>query len=127
MVESTMSKSTIQYWNVLSEENKDCWEVLEGTDNKIKQLTLAMDEKTGDYTRLTEFAADTDTSDTGSKFHDYPEEIYVISGSIYDAAFDLWLEAGHFCSRPPGEVHGPFKSDEGCLVLEVSYPSQSNK
>ncbi len=72
-----MSKSTIQYWNVLAEQNQNRWEVLEGTDNKIKQLTLAMDEKTGDYTRLTQFSAETDTSEVGSKFHDYPEEIYV--------------------------------------------------
>ena len=120
-----MSKSTIQYWNVLADENQNRWEVLEGSDGKVKQLTLAIDSETGDYTRLTEFAPSTDTSEAGSKFHDYPEEIYVISGRIYDAAFDLWLEAGHYCSRPPGEVHGPFKSDQGCLVLEISYPNQS--
>ena len=42
-------------------------------------------------------------------------------------AFDQWLETGHFASRPPGEVHGPFVCDEDCLVLEVSFPSQSIK
>ena len=120
-----MSKTTKTYWNVLAEESVNKWEVVEGTGGKIAQLTLAMDQKTGDYTRLTRFAPGTDTSDLGSKFHDYPEEIYVISGSLYDAAFDISLAAGHYCSRPQGEVHGPFRSKEGCLVLEISYPSQT--
>jgi len=32
---------------------------------------------------------------------------------------------GDYASRPPGEAHGPFRTDEGCLVLEMSYPSQT--
>ena len=120
-----MSKSIKTYWNVLAEEHTDAWEVVEGTDGKIKQLTVAIDKETGDYTRLTQFDAGADTEYFGSKFHDYPEEIYIISGSLYDEAFDMWLEAGHYCSRPSGETHGPFRSEKGCLVLEVSYPSQT--
>ena len=122
-----MSKTTRTYWNVLDEENTNEWEVVDDTDGKIKQLTVATDKETGDYTRLTRFESGTDTKSSGSKFHDYPEEIYVISGRLYDEAFDMWLESGHYCSRPPGEVHGPFRSKEGCLVLEVSYPSQTRK
>jgi quercetin dioxygenase-like cupin family protein len=121
-----MSKTTKTYWNVLAKENINAWEVVENTDGKIKQLTVSIDKETGDYTRLTQFEAGADTSDFGSKFHNYPEEIYVISGRLYDKAFDIWLEAGDYCSRPPGEVHGPFRSKKGCLVLEVSYPSQAN-
>jgi len=44
---------------------------------------------------------------------------------VSPAAFDRWLDKGDYASRPPGEVHGPFRTDEGCLVLEISYPSQS--
>ncbi|HIL96863.1 MAG TPA: hypothetical protein EYG51_13230, partial [Pseudomonadales bacterium] len=76
--------------------------------------------------RLTKFKAGADTGRFGGKSHDYPEEIYLISGRLYDEAFNLWLEAGHYASRPPGEVHGPFRCEEECLVLEVSYPSQSD-
>ncbi|MBT8440473.1 MAG: cupin domain-containing protein, partial [Gammaproteobacteria bacterium] len=113
-----MSKSTRTYWNVLEKESAKEWEAVDGTDGKIEQLTVAIDEETGDYTRLTRFQPGADTAEFGSKFHDYPEEIYVISGSLYDEVFDMWLEAGHYCSRPPGEVHGPFRSVDGCLVLE---------
>ncbi len=83
-----------------------------------------MDNETGEYTRLTRFLPGADTSELGGKSHEYPEEIFVVSGRLYDAAFDIWLEAGHYTSRPPGEVHGPFRTDEGCLVLEVSFPNR---
>ena len=61
--------------------------------------TLAMDEATGDYTRLTRFETGANTAVFGGKSHDYPEEIYIISGRLYDEAFDMWLEAGHYASR----------------------------
>ena len=120
-----MSKNTTTYWNVLSPENAGEWEPIEGSEGMLEQLTLAMDEVTGDYTRLTRFKAGADTKKFGPKSHDYPEEIYIVSGRIYDEAFDMWLESGHYASRPPGEVHGPFICEEDCLVMEVSYPSQA--
>lgn len=121
-----MSKSTIQYWNVLEASSAKSWKAIDGANGMIEQLTLAMDDETGDYTSLTRFRTGANTKESGGKSHDYPEEIYIISGRLYDEAFDMWLEAGHFSSRPPGEVHGPFICEEECLVLEVSYPSQSN-
>ena len=39
----------------------------------------------------------------------------------------MWLETGHYASRPPGEVHGPFKTEHGCVVLEVSFPNKVAK
>lgn len=121
-----MSKTTATYWNVFESNAKEKWEPIEGANGMLDQLTLAMDEETGDYTRLTRFKKGADTKGFGGKSHDYPEEIYIIQGRLYDEAFGLWLEAGHFASRPPGEVHGPFICDEECLVLEVSFPSQSS-
>jgi hypothetical protein len=49
----------------------------------------------------------------------------IVSGRLYDEAFRLWLEPGHYASRPSGQVHGPFRREEGCLVLDVSYPQRS--
>jgi hypothetical protein len=34
---------------------------------------------------------------------------------------------GHYASRPPGEVHGPFRTDVGCVVLEVSFPKRTSR
>lgn len=120
-----MSKSTVQYWNPLLQKNAQSWSPIDGMDNKAEELTLAIDEATGDYTRLTRFLPGADTQAFGPKSHDYPEEIFVVQGRLYDAAFDQWLECGDYASRPPGEVHGPFKTEEGCVVLEMSYPSQA--
>ncbi|MGR6778828.1 Putative uncharacterized protein [Moritella viscosa] len=111
-----MSKSTIEYWNVLASANKSKWDVIADTNEQLEQLTLSMDDVTGDYTRLTRFKAGADTSMFGGKSHDYPEEIYIVSGRLFDVAFDVWLEAGDYASRPPGEVHGPFVCEQECLV-----------
>lgn len=120
-----MSKSPTSYWNPLKPEHAHRWTPIEGMEGCAEELTLTMDEKTGDYTRLTRFKPGADTSVFGSKRHDYPEEILILQGRLYDAAFQKWLDVGDYASRPPGEVHGPFKTEEGCVVLEMSYPSQS--
>ena len=122
-----MAKTTKTYWNPLLVENEKLWRPIEGLEEVAEELTLAIDDETGDYTRLTRFKPGADTSAFGAKCHDYPEEIMILEGRIYDAAFDKWLEAGDYASRPPGEKHGPFKSETGCVVLEISHPSQADK
>lgn len=120
-----MGKTTVSYWNPLLAENAGQWRSLPGLEGIAEELTLSIDAETGEYTRLTRFLPGADTSAFGAKSHDYPEEIFVISGRLYDAAFDLWLETGHYASRPPGEVHGPFNTEEGCVVLEISFPQRA--
>ncbi len=119
-----MSKSTITYWNPLSPDNKNQWKAITGMEGIAEELTLSIDDVTGEYTRLTRFHPGADTIAFGGKSHNYPEEIFIVSGRLYDQAFDMWLETGHYASRPPGEVHGPFKSEIGCVVLEVSFPNR---
>jgi quercetin dioxygenase-like cupin family protein len=120
-----MAKSTTTYWNPLSPEQRDEWTPVAGLEGMAEELTLSIDPDTGEYTRLTRFLPGADTTPFGGKNHTHPEEIFVVSGRLYDQAFDLWLEAGHYASRPPGEVHGPFRTDVGCVVLEVSFPNRA--
>lgn len=120
-------KSTSTYWNPFSSACSDRWETIPGSGGKLAQITIAEDHKTGDYTRLTRFSDGYSTELFGPKSHDYPEEIFVVSGRLYDQAFQMWLEPGYYASRPPGEVHGPFKADGDVVILEISYPSQSIK
>jgi quercetin dioxygenase-like cupin family protein len=122
-----MPKTTMTYWNALQAENAHHWKPIDGMNDLAEELTLAIDEVSGDYTRLTRFKSGADTSSFGAQSHDYPEEIIIMKGRLYDAAFDKWLEVGDYASRPPGEVHGPFWTDTGCVVLEMSFPSQSIK
>jgi len=117
-----MAKSTTTYWNPLTSESEGRWTPVSGLEGMVEELTLSMDPATGEYTRLTRFQPGADTTPFGGKSHDYPEEVFIVSGRLYDQAFDLWLEAGHYASRPAGEMHGPFKTEAGCVVLEVSFP-----
>ena len=117
-----MSKSTRTYWNPLTSSE---WTPITGLEGMAEELTLSIDEKSGEYTRLTRFLPGADTKEFGGKSHEYPEEIFMVSGRLYDAAFDQWLESGHYASRPPGELHGPFKTEEGCVVLEISFPNKA--
>jgi len=119
-------KTTMEYWNPLKEFKLNEWEEIEGSDGNLWQLTLSQDLQTGDYTRLTKFLSGYSTEKFGAKSHDYPEEIFVISGRLYDKAFDKWIETGHYASRPPGEIHGPFIAENDVVILEMSYPSQSS-
>ncbi len=120
-----MAKTTVTYWNPLAPERCGDWKPVEGLEGIAEELTLAIDVETGDYTRLTRFLPGADTAPFGPKVHDYPEEVMILEGSLYDAAFDRWLSAGDYASRTHGEEHGPFRTDSGCIVLEVSYPSKA--
>ena len=118
-----MAKTTRTYWNPTLAENRSGWAPVAGLEGIAEEVTLAIDEESGDYTRLTRFFPGADTTVFGAKSHDYPEEIFIVEGSVYDAAFERWLRSGDYASRAPGELHGPFRTDEGCLVLEISFPS----
>lgn len=119
-----VAKSTASYWNPLKPENRGQWTPIKGLEGIAEELTLSIDPNTGEYSRLTRFLPGADTTAFGGKSHCYPEEVFVVNGRLYDQAFDLWLEAGHYASRPPGELHGPFKTDVGCVVFEVSFPNR---
>ena len=120
-----MAKSLATYWNALAPASVGRWAPIRGLEGKAEELTLSIDPDTGEYTRLTRFHPGADTTPFGGKSHTYPEEVFIVSGRLYDQAFDLWLETGHYASRPPGEVHGPFRTDVGCVVLELSFPNRT--
>jgi hypothetical protein len=120
-----MGKTMVTYWNPLHDNNAGKWQAIPGLEGVAEELTLSIDDRSGEYTRLTRFHPGADTTRFGGKCHNYPEEIFIVSGRLYDCAFEMWLEAGHYASRPPGEIHGPFKTEAGCVVLEVSFPNKA--
>ncbi len=104
------------------------WETLPGYPSGIQQKILAgyLDEagKKGNRSRLLRFAPGMFT--TKPFVHDYHEEVYLVSGDLI-VGND---ENGHggesfapntYACRPPGTVHGPFKSKEGCVLFEIHY------
>ncbi|CEJ11404.1 hypothetical protein BN1110_01694 [bacterium YEK0313] len=104
------------------------WEVPQGYPSGIKQKILsgALDEENrrGSRTRLLRFDAGTYT--TKPFVHDYWEEVFLVSGDLTvgnDAAGagGTPFQPFTYACRPPGAFHGPFKSEAGCLLLEIHY------
>ncbi len=104
------------------------WEVPEGYPKGIEQKILsgALDEanKRGSRTRLLRFHAGVYT--TEPFVHEYWEEVYLLSGDLTvgnDAAGQGGepFQPNTYACRPPGAHHGPFKSEGGCLLLEMHY------
>lgn len=106
----------------------DGWETPPGYPSGIQQKILAgyLDEtkKQGNRTRLLRFAPGAYT--TAPFVHDYFEEVYLLEGDLIvgnDASGEGGekFEGPTYASRPAGAYHGPFKSEKGCVLLEVHY------
>lgn len=107
------------------------WHVPPGYPEGIEQKILAgaLDEKRkfGNRTRLLRFAPGVFT--TAPFVHDYWEEVYLVSGDL-TVGNDEKGDGGEsfapntYACRPPGAYHGPFKSEGGCVLLEIHYYDQ---
>ena len=122
-----MTKTTAIYWNTLSANADAGWAAVPRMEGIAEELLLSVDPATEEYTKLTRFLPGCDTTAFGAKIHAHPEEIFVVSGRLHDAALDRWLGPGDYFSRGPFEVHGPFRTDEGAVVLEVSFPQRTGE
>ena len=106
----------------------DGWHTPEGYPAGIQHKILAghLDEvnKKGSRTRLLRIGPGVFT--TRPFIHEYWEEVYVLSGDLIVGNDENgengvpYPEHSYAC-RPPGIYHGPFKSTQGCLLLEIHY------
>lgn len=87
----------------------------------LYERIIAKDPNSDAYTRILEFEPGTDTTPNGPQVHDFWEELYIIEGSIIDVSLNQEFSAGDVACRPPGMVHGPWKSPNGCKIFEVRY------
>ena len=109
-------------------EMGDGWQSPPGYPAGVQQKILsgALDEsaKTGTRTRLLRFLPGAFT--TAPFVHDYWEEVCLISGDL-TVGNDAQGNGGEsfqpftYAVRPPGVDHGPFKSEAGCVLLEMHY------
>jgi len=104
------------------------WETPPGYPDGIQQKILAgdLDEagKRGSRTRLLRFAPGVFTTELF--VHDHWEEVYLVNGDLI-VGNDTAGQGGEqfppntYACRPPGAAHGPFKSETGCMLLEIHY------
>ena len=95
-----------------------------GIEQQILAGSLDEVRKTGSRTRHLRFHPGVYT--TAPFVHEYWEEVYVVSGDLIvgnDAHGNGGEKFGPntYACRPPGTFHGPFKSENGCLLLEWHY------
>lgn len=104
------------------------WEVPPGYPEGIKQKVISgeLEEECqrGTRTRLLKFDPGTYTTKPFS--HDYWEEVYLISGDLTvgndeNGNGGTRFPPNTYACRPPHAAHGPFKSENGCLLLEIHY------
>lgn len=88
----------------------------------VSERILARDPTNGLLTRMVRWDPGLDTSSDGSVVHDHFEEVLILSGSMHDLGLRQTFSAGFYASRPPGMVHGPWTTAEGCVMLEIQYP-----
>ena len=109
------------------------WETPPGYPTGFKQKILAgrLDEEnqTGTRTRLLRIEPGTYT--TKPFIHDFWEEVYLLSGDLIvgndeNGRGGQSFEPNTYACRPPGVWHGPFKSENGCLLLEIHYYDESS-
>lgn len=107
---------------------KTGWETPAGYPDGIQQKIIAggLDEKNnrGTRTRLLRFAPGVYT--TAPFVHEYWEEVFLVQGDLTVGNDDKG-DGGTsyppftYACRPPGAWHGPFKSETGCILLEMHY------
>ena len=104
------------------------WEVPPGYPTEIQHKILSgeLDEaaKTGSRTRLLRF--DPGVYTTVPFVHEYWEEVFLVSGDLFVGSDEKGrggerFEPHTYACRPPGVHHGPFRSEGGCLLLEIHY------
>lgn len=104
------------------------WEVPPGYPAGMQQKILSgeLDEvaKTGSRTRLLRF--DPGVYTTVPFVHEYWEEVFLVSGDLFVGSDEKGrggerFEPHTYACRPPGVHHGPFRSEGGCLLLEIHY------
>jgi hypothetical protein len=98
------------------------WQPLPGLPGiECKTLVDNLDEtaRTGTRTRLVRFAPGAFTE--GQFSHTYWEEFFLLSGDMEDLGRQLHHRAHVYSCRPPGTLHGPFRSEGGLVAFEVQY------
>jgi hypothetical protein len=104
------------------------WHVPAGYPAGIEQKILATDidetGKSGGRSRILRFQPGEYT--TSPFVHDHWEEVFLFQGDLTvgndaNGQGGERFDAPTYACRPPGAYHGPFKSENGCMLFEIHY------
>lgn len=113
-----------EFFDALSPEGWRAVPGYVGVEEKILSGHLDPQAREGAVTRLGRWSPGAAVDRPVS--HDWCEEVFIVSGSLMIGTLAAKAEAvrlpsGTYAVRPPHIVHGPFFSDEGCLLIEFLY------
>lgn len=111
-----MRKPELEFHQPLAQWRKTNGDAAHG----IRERMLAEDPATGDATLLQRYDPGADTLANGTIVHDLWEEVMILSGELTDVTLGKTFTAGMYACRPPGMVHGPYRSDAGCEMLVIN-------
>jgi hypothetical protein len=89
--------------------------------NLLEELTLSIDEETGEYARLRN-----SSTPFGRKRHEYPEEVFIVRGRLYDRRSACGWKPGTMPADHLERFTVPSPPTVGCVVLELSFPNKRN-
>ncbi len=116
------NKEHREFFNALDEEGWNPVPGYSGVEEKVLSGAFDHEAKTGAITRLSRWQAGAAVIKPVS--HDWCEEVFLISGhlSVGIAPNEVEpLPAGTYAVRPARVPHGPFFSEQGCLMIEFLY------
>jgi ChrR Cupin-like domain len=93
------------------------WARPAGAVEGVWQQDLSTDPGTGDMTVLQRYDPGTDTSPNGVIQHEFWEEVYLLSGDLTDLTLGTTFGPGTYACRPPGMLHGPYRSTGGVQMI----------
>jgi hypothetical protein len=115
-----MAKPELEFFDPLA--GRPAWRTVAGdATGRLRELILSREGASDTFSRLLRFPPGTDTTPNGTLTHDVWEEVWILEGTLHDLRLDQTFTTGMYACRPPGMPHGPWRSDGGCLTLEVRY------
>lgn len=111
-----MPKPTLEF-----HQPQQPWVAGDPTAPGIWVQVLSEDPASGAYTGLQRYDPGVNTSPLGVRIHDYWEEVYILEGDLTDLTLGQTFMAGMYACRPPGMPHGPWRTTNGVMMLEVRY------
>ena len=98
-----------------------------GITQKILGGDLDPVAKQGCRTRLLRMVPGCETPEAHA--HDYMEELYILEGDLIaldQPGAPRRFDAPSYACRTPGAMHGPLRTEQGCLLLEFAwYPAST--
>lgn len=112
-----MPKPEVEFTSSDAVEYAACAPSIDG----LSEAILARSTSSDAVTRILKFEPGTDTSPNGPLAHDFWEEVFIFEGTLTDLRLGETFSAPCWATRPPGMVHGPWRSETGAKMFEVRY------